>query len=475
MRICLFFLCLSLSFFALAQSEFYTKNYTPQQLQEDFQIYQEVFAELHPSLYWYTPKEELDQMIEQVEEQLSQPLTKFQFFNLVAPITAKINCGHTGTTSGETTPNRMPLEFRYLSNELYLYYDYETQEKSGKTVKRINGHEVEEMIEKISNLQGTDGFIETPKPLFFNNSLSFGYRYHLIYPEVDTYKIELEDGTTITRNAISEDRLKNLRQAFYPKQKLINYEIKKEQNTAILTINTFEKGAFKSAEINYKKYIEDFFKMIKKANVEQLIIDLRQNGGGEDNYASYIYRFLTDQTFQYYKSMEINSLPYNKEILQKVYVPSEVSNAFLRKLFIKKKGDRFLVRVTPKTRGLRKQRPKRNTFQGQLYFLISGNSYSASAELTAYCQAHRPNTTFVGQETGGAIQGNTSAVFAYLTLPNTRLGNYIPLVRYSMNISNPKRGRGIEPDYPIEPTVKGILAGKDEELEFTLELIQQSQ
>lgn len=473
MRICLLLLFLSFSFFSLAQSEFYTKTYTPQQLQEDFQIYKEVLVELHPSLYWYTSKKELHKMMKEAENQLIEPLTKFQFFNLIAPITAKINCGHTGTTTGETTPNRMSFEFRYLKGKLYLYYDYEAQEKSGKVIESINGNTVGEMLERISNLQGTDGFIETPKPLFFNNSLTFGYRYHLIYPEVDTYELEFEDGTKMSKYAISEDSLKMLYQRRYPKQSIIYYELKPTSSSAILTINTFEKGAFKAANINYKKYINHFFKTIKKANIEHLVIDLRQNGGGEDNYASYLYRFLTNKSFQYYKSMEVNPLPYDKSITQKVYLPSEVNNPFLRKIFIKKKRDQFLVKATPRTKGLRKQRPKHDRFQGQLYFLIGGISYSASAELTAYCQVHLPNTTFIGQETGGATQGNTSAIFAYLTLPNTRLGNYIPLVQYTMNIPNPKHGRGVEPDYPIEPSIKGILAGKDEEMEFVFELIQE--
>ncbi|MEM8527641.1 MAG: S41 family peptidase [Bacteroidota bacterium] len=472
MRICFFLIFSLLCSVAFTQSEFYTKKYTPQQLQEDFQTYKEVFEELHPSLHWYSSEEELDQMMEEVERQLKQPLTKFQFFNLLAPITAKINCGHTGTTAGATTPNRIPLEFRYTQDQLYLYYDYKTKEKSGKVVESINGHSVEEMRSKISNLQGTDGFIETPKSLFFNNSLIFSYRYHLVYPETDNYQILFEDGTQIDRKSISEDSLKLLRSAIFPPQELIVSEIQPTKKTAILTINTFGKGILEAANIKYKKYIKTFFKKIKKADVEHLIIDLRQNSGGEDNYASYVYRFLTDQSFRYYKSMETNAIPFDKSVTSKVYLPTEVRNAFLRKLFIKKKGDRFFVRATPRTKGLRKQRPKRNRFQGELYFLISGKSYSASAELTAFTQAHRPNTIFIGQETGGAIQGNTSAVSAYLNLPNTRIGSYIPLVRYTMNIPNPKRGRGVEPDYSIEPTIGGVLAGKDEELEFALELIQ---
>ncbi|MEL6718182.1 MAG: S41 family peptidase [Bacteroidota bacterium] len=472
MRICLFFFFFLLFLTCPAQSEFYTKTYTAQQLQEDFQTYKQVLAELHPSLYWYTSKEEFTQTMNEVEVQLKRPMTKFEFFNLLAPITAKINCGHTGTTAGRTTPNRMPLEFKYLKNKLYLYYDYETQETSSKAVRSINGNSVEDIFNKVANLQGTDGFIETPKALFFNNSLTFGYRYHLVYPETDTYKIKLEDGTNITRKAISEDSLTVLYRKRYPKHPIIHYELKKELNTAILTINTFEKRAFKAAKVRYKKYIRTFFKKVQKEKIEHLIIDLRQNSGGEDNYASYLYRFLTDKSFQYYKSMETNPLPFDKKIASKVYLPTEVKNVFLRKLFIKKKGNRFLVRVTPRTKGLRKQKPKHNSFQEQVYFLISGKSYSASAELTAYAQAYRSNTTFIGQETGGATQGNTSAVFTYLTLPNTKLGNYIPLVKYTMNIPNPKRGRGVEPDHPIDPTIEDILKDRDEEIEFTLQLIR---
>ncbi len=464
-----------LSLFA-QQNDYYNRKYPPQQLQEDFNQYKTVLEELHPSLYWYTPKTEVDNLMNEVEEKLVREMSEFEFYNLIAPITAKINCGHTGTLPSDearsTLQNRMPLEFRYVKGKLYLYYDYDTQTKSMKEVASINGHGVEEMLEKISGLKGTDGYIITPQPLFFNNSGSFGFWYNLVYQDT-TYKIQFADGSVILRDPISADSLSRISSAFYPQQPLLTYNIKADLNTAVLTINTFEKDVLKNADLKYKKYLADFFKQLKARAIEHLIIDLRNNGGGEDNYASLLYRYLTDEPFQFYKSMEANPLPYDKIITQQVYLPTEVKNSLISKFFIKKKEGRFLVKPTFRTKGLRLQKPKKDHFQGKLYFLVSGATYSAAAELTAFSKAHRPNTVFIGTETGGAMQGNTSALFAFLTLKHTKIGNYIPLVRYTMNVTEYEKGRGVVPDFTVEPSKRGILEEKDEGMAFALELIQE--
>ncbi|MEL6194151.1 MAG: hypothetical protein AAFR66_18975, partial [Bacteroidota bacterium] len=129
-----------------AQQNFYTDTFSPTQLQEDFQQYLDVFYELHPSLYWYTSKEDIDQQIASISEQLSEPKTAFEFYHLLASLTASYNCGHTGINPAssyrESIDRYFPFEFQYAGGELYLYYDYETEAYPLKAVASINGRTV---------------------------------------------------------------------------------------------------------------------------------------------------------------------------------------------------------------------------------------------------------------------------------------------------------------------------------------------
>ncbi|MEO0339716.1 MAG: S41 family peptidase [Bacteroidota bacterium] len=168
--------------------------------------------------------------------------------------------------------------------------------------------------------------------------------------------------------------------------------------------------------------------------------------------------------------MQLNSVPEIKAIEEEVYLPDEIRNGLIRKLFIKRRKGEYLVKPTFRTKGLRKQGSKASAFTGPVYFLISGASFSASAELASYAKAYRPNTYFVGQETGGAAQGNTSALSAFLVLKNSKLATYIPMVRYNMNITDYEQGRGVMPDYKVDYNLQSAKEGKNDLLEKALEL-----
>ena len=76
-----------------------------------------------------------------------------------------------------------------------------------------------------------------------------------------------------------------------------------------------------------------------------------------------------------------------------------------------------------------------------------------------------------GEESGGGYYGNTSGPGAFLTLPNTRLQAYVPLMTYYMAVRDYKAAsHGVVPDYPVAYTIDELIQGKDKELAAALEL-----
>ncbi|HEX7844961.1 MAG TPA: peptidase S41, partial [Chitinophagaceae bacterium] len=71
------------------------KKYSPEQLQKDYSLYQDILEEYHPSLYWYTSKDSMDHFFKVGREQLNDSLTEPEFRKVLNYVTAKINCGHT--------------------------------------------------------------------------------------------------------------------------------------------------------------------------------------------------------------------------------------------------------------------------------------------------------------------------------------------------------------------------------------------
>ena len=73
------------------------KKYSREVLQEDFTILRNILEEKHPSLYWYTPKDSMDQYFKRSYGTIADSMTELQFgWHILAPLTTAIRCGHTG-------------------------------------------------------------------------------------------------------------------------------------------------------------------------------------------------------------------------------------------------------------------------------------------------------------------------------------------------------------------------------------------
>jgi hypothetical protein len=81
------------------------KKYSPETLQKDYSVYQQVLEEAHPGLYWYTSKDSMDYYFNWGKEQLKDSLTEADFRKVLSYVTAKINCGHTAVRSSKKYSN----------------------------------------------------------------------------------------------------------------------------------------------------------------------------------------------------------------------------------------------------------------------------------------------------------------------------------------------------------------------------------
>jgi C-terminal processing protease CtpA/Prc len=116
----------------------------------------------------------------------------------------------------------------------------------------------------------------------------------------------------------------------------------------------------------------------------------------------------------------------------------------------------------------------KNHFDGEVYVLTGGNTFSASTLFTSTIKGQK-NVTVVGEETGGGAYGNTAWLIPDVTLPNTRVRFRLPLFRLVINKDYPHNGRGIIPDVYSGPTVEAIRQNRDFKMEKVRTLIEQKQ
>jgi C-terminal processing protease CtpA/Prc len=197
------------------------------------------------------------------------------------------------------------------------------------------------------------------------------------------------------------------------------------------------------------------------------VLDLRDNGGGEDALGKLLFSYLVDQPFQYYDELTLKRDKYSFAKYAEEAPPR------LKPSSIRARPDGQFDYLKHPNLGL--QQPSLPTFQGRVFILMNGGSFSTTAEFLTQAHSHQ-RATFIGEESGGGYFGNTSGNHMILQLPNTKTRLVVPLLTYYENTLRPHaKDRGVFPDYPVQRTIDDYLKGRDPEWELALKLARKPQ
>jgi C-terminal processing protease CtpA/Prc len=191
---------------------------------------------------------------------------------------------------------------------------------------------------------------------------------------------------------------------------------------------------------NFEDVIGGYFNELNDKKTENLILDLRNNQGGDISNGTFLLSHLMDTSFR-------NIEAYYK-------VDNSQSNFALKKTYGESLGN---------------HEPKQKVFKGKLFVIINGGSFSNSG-IVAACLKKYNRAVFIGEETGGnskVLAGNADDYY----LPNTDILIEIPTKQYMLGETVSLTGRGIMADYPFQPSLKDILENIDSTLNFTYEIM----
>ncbi len=474
-----------------------SKNYNPdkkfsrQELQQDYTLLRNILEQKHPSLYWYTPKDSMNFYFDSLYNNISDSMTELQFgWKILAPLTQKIHCGHTtfgmsknwGKYIRNKTIPSFPLFFKVWEDTMIVTANLNRKDsliKPGTLITSVNNIRNHELIQQMFQYLPADGYADNVN--YIRISSNFPYFHRNIFGIYKNYRVSYIDSTGNEKNITIpmwmpvKDTTKKKKAE--PVKKIPRWQLKKERrenarsmvidssiNTAIITLNTFASGGGK----HLRSFINKSFKKIRQQEIKNLIIDLRSNGGGEINMSSLFTKYIrnqpfrvTDTAFAVSKSLS----PYTKYIKQ-----GFLTNLGLFFLTKKKKVDSnyhfgFYERKI--------YEPKANNhFDGKVYVLINGPTFSAS---TLFCNLVKgqENVTLVGEDAGGGWHGNNGIMIPDIILPTTKLRVRLPLFRLVQYNHVVKDGRGVPPDIYIPPIAEAVKEGLDRKMIIVKEMIKE--
>ena len=142
----------------------------------------------------------------------------------------------------------------------------------------------------------------------------------------------------------------------------------------------------------------------------------------------------------------------------------------MQRITMQDSSGRFVLNGSHPTLGI--HQTEELAYDGKIYILINGGTFSAASDFAAICKQNKI-ATFIGQETGGTAAGNNSNGEVMLTLPNSKIRVSLPLFMIVNAVDGAVHGRGVFPDYDIQQSCKDIINELDRELEFAIRLIDQ--
>lgn len=473
------------------------RKYAPAVLQNDYQLFRHILEDLHPSLYWYTPRDSMNFYFDKGYKAITDSMTEPQFKTLLSYVISKVDCGHTSVRSSKEYSHyldtarlpQFPLILKCWKDTMVVSANLNRRDsvlKRGVIIRSINGWSTSQLTDTLFRYFASDGYNLTSKYQYLSTGLNFSYWYKQVIGNPSTFRIGyLDSARQLRETVISQydpraDTFRRARPLRAPdgvrrpglgreprrrerKQReeflTRNLQIDSTNTTGFMTLNTFEHGN------HLRRFFRQSFRALSEKHVQNLVIDLRINGGGDATSSTRLTRYLIDKDFRVADSLYAvrRHSKYDKYI----------ENSFLYRL---------LMDVVSRRRSDGKYHfgyferhvftPfKKHHFNGQVYILTGGNSFSATC-LFAGALKGQKNVTIVGEETGGGYYGNTAWMIPDVTLPGTRVRFRLPRFRLVVDKRRNKDGHGVMPDVAALPTSDAILKGLDFKTAKARELIQ---
>jgi hypothetical protein len=456
------------------------RTYPVEALKEDLKILWDMLEEGHGGFDRYTPASVLKQSFDEAMTGITGPLTELDFYLRLLPLIAEVKDGHTrGQLSSPASsflddqPIIVPVGLRFRGGKAYVFRNLSSDAsiKEGAELLAINGMPAGEVLLKLLPLMPSDAGIQTRKIRQLEFPANFGRLFTLRFGQPDSYMLrfrpyqsrEVREVTVPGIKGKDVARILNERYPDTAKRRPL-YELTYRGTTAVLTIRGFgddrEKGS-----LPYPEFLENAFRALEEKKTPNLIIDLRGNGGGMDEYGKLLFAHVMDRPFLYYWALETKKDRY--DLFR--YTNETAKDAEELAKPLKKNARGWFDVLGHPNSGL--QNPEAPRFAGRVAILIDGLSFSATGETTSLFHYHK-KAVFFGEECGSGYYGNTSGFMVLATLPNTRIQVRIPLVIYTMAVDGYPKDRGIVPDFPVSPTIEDLLAGRDPAMERALRFLE---
>lgn len=478
------------------------KNLSPQQMKEDLEWYQEINQKANSGLYIYRSKKQWKKLYQEVEQKIAKPISMIEFYKLLTTLSTFEGSCHNYVRLPNDKTDYFPKDQYYFPFttkwiEGNMVVNNLNQEiPVGSKILTINGIGAQKIRKQFSKYWATDGFNQTQKELHAVE-MTFGAHLIMEFGLKENFKIQycLPYQTKILEKTIPsislEQRSKLFKNLYSKKYDSIlkigdrKYQLERfNPNTALLTIRSFAIGE-DARDIEhqvYAQFLDSLFLEMKQLGViKNLIIDIRNNGGGSDPNDVLLASYLTNEPFKENREAYTitNQIPFKEYCNLYASEKDSINKAELTKYEkeIKETHNQFKQGKFYQNDSINRiYNPQKNHFNGNLVVLINENVASAASLFAALIKAHS-NAIFIGAETTGGYYAHNGHYPVSYKLPNSMITFGFSMVYVAQDVKKIKSqpvGRGILPNYEVKQSLNDFLNNIDTQMEFAKKIIEKN-
>lgn len=437
----------TLNFFTLNIVLGQARKYSPSEMRQDVDSLVKYLMQTHPNPFYKYPKASFFKDVSSIKSHLNKKLDKVDFYLRIASLLGNLDDGHTDLHIGQfynsLNPLTLPYNFKLSTKRPFIncsgtYKGIKAELPLGCEILSINNIPAQKIVNDIIDLN-------TGESRLFRaefGATRFYFYLEALYKANGIYHIKYKNNGVIKeitlkgiRKNVLDEMAKGQSDSNAHSDPVYSLRLLNNSQTAVIDFKAFDWDGFKA-------FADSAFTVIKEKQVQNLIINLINDSGGDSDVGDAFLQYILNKPFtQYAKVLEKNSTLL-KQRLREHRLGKSLDSAD-KALLAKPNGSLDTEYVDKINIG---DNPLR--FNGRVIVLVNIETYSSASDF-AQCFKYYNRGIVIGEETGGLIKSYGDIVTAHL--PHSGLELTVSSKLYYNIGANESEWRGVIPDIYSSP------------------------
>ena len=392
-------------------------------------------SQVHPDIFSVSKQVDILRAVNNAKYSLPDSVSLTQLYQAAAPIVAMVGDGHTSLSFPAkrvftSDLKRLPLSVNvYPDHSIICNSSLDSIIPNGDRILSINGVSADSIINTM--LPYVSGEREHFKISRINST--FRYLFHMLFA-AENYKVEYQkpgSKKVLTHNfpALTATEIKDRLPSVTKKSKTADYSytIDSVNDVAIMDFRRFNN------QKKMEQFADSMFSDLKKRNISNLIIDIRENGGGQSLVGDILLRYISNEPFLQMDKAFVKITPLTAKLIDEGGITPMI-------YFHEAKPSDFI----------KPRKPEEGHYNGNVFLLTSNNTFS-SASSFAWAFKECDMGKVIGEETGG-MNVCYGDILPY-ELPISKLKCYISFKRFWQLRADENDIHGTLPDIAVPSAV----------------------